>query len=217
MFNRILSLIYKEFLAVWRDKQSRTVLIIPPLLQLILFTYSATLDVRHVPIGILNRDNGKQGFELVQRFHGSPVFDQIIYLDSVEAITPFIDNRDGVMVVSLDEQFSRNIEAGKSAQVQLILDGRRAQHHPNRCRLRHRHHPTIRPGFGCPTARPAAEYRDHYTLLVQPKPNVSMVQYPMLKRDFDNADRGLADSAFCGKRTRNGHFRSIAGIACNAL
>ena len=126
MFNRILTLIIKEFLAVWRDKKSRFVLIIPPIVQLFIFTFAATLDVKNVPIGILNRDNGKQGFELVQRFEGSPVFNKIIYLASIQEITPFIDNMRGAMVVSLDEMFSRNLEAGLPAQVQLILDGRKS-------------------------------------------------------------------------------------------
>lgn len=126
MLNRILTLIIKEFLAVWRDKKSRFVLIVPPIIQLFIFSFAATLDVKNVPIGILNRDNGRQGFELVQRFHGSPVFNKIVYLKSVEEIAPFIDNMRGAMVVSLDEQFSRNLEAHKPAQVQLILDGRKS-------------------------------------------------------------------------------------------
>lgn len=124
--NRLIALIYKEILAVWRDAKSRTVLIVPPVVQLFIFAFAATLDVRNVPIGILNRDNGQHGFELVQRFHGSPVFNKIIYLQAVEEIAPFIDNMRGVMVLSLDEQFSRNLEAGKPADVQLILDGRKS-------------------------------------------------------------------------------------------
>lgn len=126
MLTRIYSLIIKEILAVWRDKKSRLVLIVPPIIQLFIFSLAATLDVKNVPIGILNRDNGKQGFELVQRFHGSPVFTKIIYLQAVEEIKPFIDNMRGVMVVSLDEQFSRKLEAGQEATVQLILDGRKS-------------------------------------------------------------------------------------------
>lgn len=126
MWNRIKALIVKEILAVWQDKKSRTVLIVPPILQLFIFAFAATLDVRHVPIGILNRDNGANAFELVQRFHGSPVFTNIIYLKGVEEITPFIENMNGVMVVSIDEQFSRNLDAGKPADIQLILDGRKS-------------------------------------------------------------------------------------------
>jgi ABC-2 type transport system permease protein len=126
MLNRILTLIIKEFLAVWRDKKSRIVLIVPPIIQLFIFAFAATLDVKNVPIGILNLDNGKQGFELAQRFHGSPVFTKIEYLKSVKEITPFIDNMRGAMVVSLDQQFSRNLEMEQPAQVQLILDGRKS-------------------------------------------------------------------------------------------
>lgn len=126
MLQRLLTLMYKEFLAVWRDKKSRMVLIVPPILQLFIFTFAATLDVKNVPIGILNRDNGEHSIELAQRFHGSPTFSHIVYLQSVEEITPFIDNQKGAMVVFFDQQFSRDIDAKKNASIQLILDGRKS-------------------------------------------------------------------------------------------
>lgn len=126
MWNRIAALIIKEILAVWRDKRSRIVLIVPPIVQLFVFSFAATLDVINVPIGILNLDNGARGFELTQRFHGSPFFTRIVYLKGVQEITPFIDNMEGLMVVMLDQQFSRNLDAGKPADIQLILDGRRS-------------------------------------------------------------------------------------------
>lgn len=126
MLTRILALIYKEFLAVLRDKKSRIVLIVPPIMQLFVFAFAATLDVQNVSIGILNKDSGEQAFELVQRFHGAPIFRHITYLKSNEEIRPYIDNKKGVMVVSIDEQFSRNLDAKKKAYVQLILDGRRS-------------------------------------------------------------------------------------------
>lgn len=123
---RIAALVIKELLAVWRDKKSRTVLIVPLFVQLFLFAWAATLDVKNVTIGILNRDNGERAFELVQRFHGSPIFTHIVYLKGVEEIAPFIDNQKGIMVLHFDEQFSRNIDAGKRADLQLILDGRKS-------------------------------------------------------------------------------------------
>lgn len=126
MLQRIISLIHKEILAVWRDKKSRMVLIFPPLFQLLIFAWAATLDVKNVHMGILNRDNGEQGIELTQRFNGAPTFSKITYLKSVEEIAPFIDNQEGVMVLSIDEQFSRNLDAEKNADVQLIFDGRKS-------------------------------------------------------------------------------------------
>lgn len=126
MWNRIVALIIKEFLMVWRDKHSRFVLVVPPLIQLFIFSFAATLDVKNVPIGILNLDNGEQGVELVQRFIGSPFFSKISFLKGVEEVVPFIENQQGLMVVMLDQQFSRNLDANKAADLMLICDGRRS-------------------------------------------------------------------------------------------
>lgn len=126
MLGRIIALIIKELHAVLRDKKSRYILIVPPIIQLFIFAFAATLDVKNVTIGVLNRDNGEQSIELLQRLIGAPTFSHIIYLKSIEEIAPFIDNSYGVGVISIDEQFSRNLDARKSAVVQLIMDGRKS-------------------------------------------------------------------------------------------
>lgn len=126
MWRRVWSLFLKEFLSAFRDKRARIVLIIPPLVQLFIFAFAATLDVKNVPIGIVNLDGGERAFELIQRFHGSPTFSHISYLDRVEQIAPFLDNQKGVMVLFIDQQFSRNLDAKKIASVSLILDGRKS-------------------------------------------------------------------------------------------
>ncbi len=126
MWHRIVALIIKELIVVWRDKRSRLVLVVPPLIQLFIFSFAATLDVKNVPIGILNLDNGERGIELVQRFQGSPFFSKIVFLKGVEQIAPFINTMEGIMVVMIDQQFSRNLDARKPADIMLILDGRRS-------------------------------------------------------------------------------------------
>jgi ABC-2 type transport system permease protein len=126
MFRRIWTLIIKEFLAVLKDKKSRTVLILPPLMQLFVFSWAATLDVKNVSIGIFNNDSGKLSFELIQRFKGSPTFTHIYYLEKEQDIRPFIDNQKGSAVLHFDEQFSRDLLAGKPASMQMILDGRKS-------------------------------------------------------------------------------------------
>lgn len=98
----------------------------PPIIQLFVFAYAATLDVKATTIGILNRDNGEQAFELVERFYGAPIFEKIISLKAVEEIGPFLDRQEGLLVVSIDEEFSRNLDRNKQATVQLICDGRKS-------------------------------------------------------------------------------------------
>ena len=124
--NRILALIHKELLSVWRDRKSRFILFFPPILQLFIFAFAATLDVKNISIGILNRDHGEKGFELVQRFRGSKTFANITHLGAIEEITPFIDQQKGPVVLSIDEEFSRKIDVGDTAPIQIILDGRKS-------------------------------------------------------------------------------------------
>lgn len=123
---RVLSLIWKEILVVLLDSRSRISIIVPPLIQLFIFSFASTLDVKNATIGVLNRDFGEQAFELLQRLHGAPLFKEILYLEGEEQIASFLDNQKGLLVVSIDSQFSRNLDAGKRAAVQLISDGRRS-------------------------------------------------------------------------------------------
>ena len=126
MWGRIRALIRKELLAVLRDRRSRLVLVGPPLIQLLLFSYAATLDVTNVSIGILNRDAGRWGTELVQRLDGAATFSRIVSVRGVQEIDGLIDTRAVIAVVHVGPDFSRDVEAGRPARLQIVLDGRRS-------------------------------------------------------------------------------------------
>ncbi len=126
MKERIFALIIKELQTVLRDPKSRFFLIFPPFFQLFVFAFAATLDVKNVPIAFLNRDSGKPSFELIQRFRGSPTFKKNFNIGSVSEIKEVIDTQKAVMVIHIDELFSRNLQSGKPAEVQLIIDGRKS-------------------------------------------------------------------------------------------
>ncbi|MDO8606461.1 MAG: ABC transporter permease [Phaeospirillum sp.] len=126
MPGRILALIIKEMLAVWRDRKSRFVLIVPPLIQLVVFSYAATYDVTHVTMAVLNEDGGLAGRELLARFEGAPAFDRIVRVADEKQMAAAIDSRAVMLALRLPQDFSRRIEAGGSAPVQVILDGRRS-------------------------------------------------------------------------------------------
>src|SRR5512136_1685636 len=72
MFGRILALVRKEFLTLLKDPKSRMVLIVPPLIQLLVFGYAATFDLKEVPYAVYDEDRGAAARELLARFDGSP-------------------------------------------------------------------------------------------------------------------------------------------------
>jgi ABC-2 type transport system permease protein len=123
---RLRALIVKELLAVLRDPRGRFILIGPPLLQMFIFSYAATLDVTNIDIGVLNRDGGRWSAELVQRIDGAPSFRSIRRMADLTEARHALDNREVIAVLHLGPDFSRNVAAGKPAEAQLILDGRRS-------------------------------------------------------------------------------------------
>ncbi|MGO4437160.1 ABC transporter permease [Rhizobium sp. RAF56] len=125
-WTRLKALIVKELLAVLRDPKGRMILIGPPILQLFIFSYAATLEVRNVDLMVLNRDSGHWGQELVERIQGSPTFRSISFADNQVAVHDAIESEAVIAAVSIGADFSRNIEAATPADLQIILDGRRS-------------------------------------------------------------------------------------------
>ncbi|MCM5552103.1 ABC transporter permease [Pleomorphomonas sp. NRK KF1] len=123
---RLLALVRKEFLALFRDPKSRMILIAPPVLQLLVFSYAATLEVRNVDVMVLNRDAGHWGSELTSRIEASPQFRLVRRTDNPEELREAIDRERVIAAVEIGADFSRNIEAGETADVAIILDGRRS-------------------------------------------------------------------------------------------
>ncbi|MCC6143262.1 MAG: ABC transporter permease [Candidatus Hydrogenedentes bacterium] len=126
MLGRITALIIKELQAVWQDKKSRAVLIVPPIIQLLAFSYAATMEVRNVDLAVLNRDNGAESRELIDRFVGSPTFARVHVHHSEAELARAIDEQEALVAVQFGPEFSRELAQGHSAQMQLLLDGRRS-------------------------------------------------------------------------------------------
>jgi len=124
VWKRIRALIGKEFVAVWSDKKSRFVIIVPPIVQLLVFGYAATFDVNHVATAIYNEDRGLAARTLIGRFEGSPTFDVVARLNQETQIAEAIDRKKASLVVHVGQTFSRDVIDRRPAMVQLVVDGR---------------------------------------------------------------------------------------------
>ncbi len=124
MFHRILALVVKEFLAIFRDKRSRLTVVVPPLVQLMVFSYAATYDLERVPYAVYNEDPGAFSRSLTARLDGSPNFRKVAEITREAEIAPLVDGREALLVVHIDRRFSRDILSGEPGRVQVILDGR---------------------------------------------------------------------------------------------
>lgn len=126
MVQRIFSLVRKELQALLRDNQGRLLLVGPVLLQLAVFPFAATLEVKNNTLAVLNEDGGPESFELIQRFSQAQAFTRLLRLEGERELADAIDRQRALLVVRFPPDFSRSLAAGKAASLQVILDGRRS-------------------------------------------------------------------------------------------
>ena len=124
MFHRLWTLIRKELQSLLREPQTRMILIMPVLIQVLLFPFAATLEVTNATIAIYNEDSGRHAVELTQRFARAKAFTHVLLLKSPQAIQPTIDEQKALLVVRFPADFSRNLDNYQTAPLQLLLDGR---------------------------------------------------------------------------------------------
>jgi ABC-2 type transport system permease protein len=126
MFWRIRTLIRKELQALLRDRQSRMILIMPVILQLSIFPFASTLEVKNNALAVYNEDAGAESVELIQRLSQAAAFTQLVQVHSDGEMREAVDSQTALMVLRFPQDFSRQLAAGKPVSIQVILDGRRS-------------------------------------------------------------------------------------------
>jgi len=124
MARRILALVVKEFLAILKDPKSRFVLMGPPIIQMLVFGYAASFDLNEVPCAVYDEDNSDASREIVSHLDGSPNLHVVAHLRTDCQVSDLIDRRDVLVVIHIPRDFRRRLALGKTAPVQVIIDGR---------------------------------------------------------------------------------------------
>ena len=120
---RVWAVARKEFLHILRDPRSLAMAIAIPMLLLVLFGYALTLDVDEVPLVVWDQSESPASREFLAVFEGSRYFSLRESVTSYRALEEAIDSRRAIAALILPTSFSRDIEAGRLAAVQMIVDG----------------------------------------------------------------------------------------------
>ena len=122
-FKRILAIIRKEFSQIKRDKRTIAIIIMMPIMELLLFGYAASTSVDHIPTVVLNHDIGAESQALLEDLSNSQYFDFIYYAEDMADLQAQVDEGRARAGFVIPAEYSREIQSGKTAQVQLIVDG----------------------------------------------------------------------------------------------
>jgi len=121
---RILALIRKELIAIFKDPRSRFVLLGPPILQMIIFGYAGTFDLNHVPYVLVDQSHSSESTRFVSRMNGSGIFTCVAEVGNIQQARPILDSRRTLLIIQIPQHFQRDLSIGRTAQLQVIADGR---------------------------------------------------------------------------------------------
>jgi ABC-2 type transport system permease protein len=122
MFGRLRQILIKEFIQVFRDKRTRFILIGPPVIQMLVFGYAATYEIRHVPTVVVDFDHSLESRELVSRFTSSPYFDIQRQLTDSRALGDLIEEGKTTVGIEIHAGFAQSLRKGETAPLQVIVD-----------------------------------------------------------------------------------------------
>jgi len=123
MFRRICEMFVKEMIELKRDKWARFRLIVPPIIQMLVFGYAATFEVFHVPTVVLDMDHSQESRELTADFVGSGRFTIVRIAGSRAELASAIDGNEAAMAIVIRPGFAELLRKGATAPVQVAVDG----------------------------------------------------------------------------------------------
>ncbi len=122
-FNGVLPILKKEFREIWRDPYTLGIAIFLPLVLLFLFAYSLNLDVKDIPMAVVDLDNTAESRAYAQAFVNTGRFVLAYHPATPEEAERLLDQGRAQVALIIPRGFSRALRRGETAQVQTLVDG----------------------------------------------------------------------------------------------
>ena len=122
-FRGLGAILFKEFIVVWRDPMTLFFMFFPPLIEMIAFGYALDNDVKHMATIILNEDRTVESRQLIDRFVNTQTFRVVGEVQSLEKMKSEMRKGRAYVGIQIPPTFTRDVRAGRPAQVQLLVDG----------------------------------------------------------------------------------------------
>jgi ABC-2 type transport system permease protein len=120
---RILAIARKEFLHIIRDRRLLGVILIMPLVQLFLYSYALSFDVKNLPTATLDLDHSVASSQYLGALQQSNYFTVSQVLGSYAQVDPAFQDNAVKVVVVVGPGFGNDIAAGRPGPVQILVDG----------------------------------------------------------------------------------------------
>jgi ABC-2 type transport system permease protein len=119
---RILYIIQKEFIQIFRDRTMLPVIFIIPVVQLVVLVYAATLEMKHINMVVVDQDISMTSRRLVSKFEGSPFFFVNQSTFSLKEAEDLITLDKAHVILNIPSGFEKNLLRENHSKVQLQIN-----------------------------------------------------------------------------------------------
>jgi len=123
VWRRIAELLIKEFRQLKRDRSARFRLLVPPLIQMVLFGYAATFEVFNVSTAVLDQDRTQESRALIDRFVRSSRFQVTRVVRDRRELGDAVEHSDAQLGLVVPPGFAALLRNGQTSPVQILVDG----------------------------------------------------------------------------------------------
>jgi ABC-2 type transport system permease protein len=119
---RILAMMRKEVIQIWRDPLSLLIIFAMPIVQLIIYGYGVNLDIKHIPLCVYDRDATQTSQDLLKHFQATDYFTIVHVAKDYHDVIQQIDHGACSVAVVVPPLFSEDLRSNGKTRVQALLD-----------------------------------------------------------------------------------------------
>ena len=119
---QLLSFIRKEFYHILRDKTTMMILLLMPIIQIILFGFALTTEVKDTQVAVLVPTNDEASSRIIDKLDASAYFDVVAKIHTTDEIQPIFRDAKAKLVVVFEDHFGEKLRHNGTAHIQLLAD-----------------------------------------------------------------------------------------------
>jgi ABC-2 type transport system permease protein len=120
--NIIRTLLIKEFKQIVRNRFILPVIIVVPLVQMILLTYAASLEMKGIRMVVVDEDQSPLSRLLVSKFNGSPFFEIVQHTADYEEAERVLGRDRADVILHFGRQFEERLYRERNTALQLVVN-----------------------------------------------------------------------------------------------
>jgi len=120
--HRLRAIARKEVLQILRDARSVGIVVIMPVAMMLAFGYGISLDVKHLPVYVFDREGSRRSQDLLKHFQASEYFKVLHTVNNYPALVRALDTGSSRLALVVPQDFSQRLNEGRPVSIQALID-----------------------------------------------------------------------------------------------